>query len=310
MNRYEVVVPVIPQDFVRCKKNYSLMEKHLPIKRIIFVGPEELKAEVNSLKEIGCDKQFINENDLISFSKVSEAIKNRVEREGYTVAGNSRPGWYYQQFLKMQYSYICEDEYYMVWDSDTIPIKDIDVCNADGKPYLDVKVEHNQPYFDTINTLFSNIGKVIDFSFISEHMLFKTEKMKELIKVIEETNLTGSTFYEKIFSAIALNNLKLGFSEFETYGTYMTINYPEEYEIRRWYSMRSAGCFFEADKLTESDIEWLSKDFHAISFEKNNTVVPMLYDMFHNENYRKLLTPMQIYMKVQESGIFSGMKDG
>ena len=87
-------------------------------------------------------------------------------------------------------------------------------------------------------------------------------------------------------------------------------NYPEEYEIRRWYSMRSAGCFFEADKLTKDDIDWLSKDFHAISFEKNNTVVPMLYDMFHNENYRKLLTPMQIYMKVQESGIFSGMKDG
>lgn len=310
MNIYEVVVPVIPQDFIRCKMNYILMEKHLPIKKIVFIGPEELKTEVEALSEIKCDKQFIDENDIIPFPKVNAAIKNRVEREGYTVAGNSRPGWYYQQFLKMQYSYICEDEYYMVWDSDTIPIKDIDVCNADGKPYLDVKVEHNQPYFDTINTLFSDIGKVIDFSFISEHMLFKTEKMKELIKAIEDTKLIGDTFYEKIFSAIALQNLKLGFSEFETYGTYMTVNYPEEYEIRRWYSMRSAGCFFEADKLTKDDIDWLSKDFHAISFEKNNTVVPMLYDMFHNENYRKLLTPMQIYMKVQESGIFSGMKDG
>lgn len=310
MKKYEVVVPVIPQDFIRCKNNYVLMEKHLPIKKIVFIGPEELKSEIEALSETECKKQFINENDIIPFSEVNSAIKNRVEREGYTVAGNSRPGWYYQQFLKMQYSYMCEDEYYMVWDSDTIPIKDIDVCNAKGKPYLDVKIEHNQPYFDTINTLFSDIGKVIDFSFISEHMLFKTEKMRELINVIEGTNLIGDKFYEKIFSAIALNNLKLGFSEFETYGTYITVNYPEEYEIRRWYSMRSAGCFFEADKLTENDIEWLSKDFHAISFEKNNTVVPMLYEMFHNENYRKLLTPMQIYLKVQESGIFSGMKDG
>ena len=65
MNRYEVVVPVIPQDFIRCKMNYILMEKHLPIKKIVFIGPEELKTEVEALSEIKCDKQFIDENDIL-----------------------------------------------------------------------------------------------------------------------------------------------------------------------------------------------------------------------------------------------------
>ena len=52
MNIYEVVVPVIPQDFIRCKMNYILMEKHLPIKKIVFIGQEELNTEVEASSEI------------------------------------------------------------------------------------------------------------------------------------------------------------------------------------------------------------------------------------------------------------------
>lgn len=43
MNRYEVVVPVIPQDFIRCKMNYILMEKHLSIKYLL--GQRNLKQK-------------------------------------------------------------------------------------------------------------------------------------------------------------------------------------------------------------------------------------------------------------------------
>lgn len=310
MDKFEVVIPVIPQDFKRCYKNYNLMERFLPVKRFVFIGPEELKEEIEKLELNHCEKVFINENDIIPFNDVKRAITNRVEREGYTIAGNSRLGWYYQQFLKLSYSEICDEDYYFVWDSDTIPVRPVELLNENGIPYLDVKVEYYKSYFDTIHALFPELDKAIDYSFISEHMLFSVKNVKEMIHRINDTDYQGDTYYEKIMSAIELANLKLGFSEFETYGTYMYVNHPDDYEIRRWYSMRSAGYMFEADKLTVDDIEWLAKDFSALSFEKNSYIVGPLYDMFHNENYRRLLTPMQIYMKVQESGLFSGMKDG
>ena len=31
-------------------------------------------------------------------------------------------GWYYQQFLKLQYARVCQDKYYMSWEGDTTTI--------------------------------------------------------------------------------------------------------------------------------------------------------------------------------------------
>lgn len=307
--KFDVVIPVIPADFIRNHNNYFLMEKNLPVKKFVFIGPSSLEKEIENLS-LNCDVSFINENDIISFDSVNKAFIDRVERAGYSISKESRLGWYYQQFLKMSYCELCEDDYYLVWDSDTIPIRKIDLFSENGKPYLDVKIEHNQAYFDTIKSLLPTLKKDIEYSFISEHMLFNVERMREMIDEINKTDFYGSTYYEKIANAIDIMNLKLGFSEFETYGTYVHENHPDDYEIRRWYSMRSAGYMFNADELTEEDLDWLSKDFFALSFEKNNQIVQPLYEMFHNEKFRELLTPMQIYMKVQESGIFSGMKDG
>lgn len=310
MEKYDVVIPVIKEDFIRCHKNYHLMEKYLPVKKFVFIGPKDLEDEIRLLSLNKCEVEFINENAIIPVHKVKQAIIDRVEKAGYTIAGNSKLGWYYQQFLKLSYSFLCHDELYLTWDSDTIPIHPITLTDEEDKPYFDVKVEYNQPYFTTINALFPKLNKTIEHSFISEHMIFNVNYVKEMIDEICKTDYFGETYYEKIINAIEINNLKLGFSEFETYGTYMYMKHPDVYSIRRWYSMRSAGFMFEADKLTDDDIEWLSKDFSALSFEKNSSIVKPLYDMFHNEQYRQLLSPMQIYMKVQESGIFTGMKDG
>lgn len=307
--KFDVVIPVVPADFLRNHNNYHLMEKYLPVKQFVFIGPKELEEEINKLS-FGVKTKYINENDILPFIDVNRAFINRVERAGYLVSKDSRLGWYYQQFLKMSYCYLSCDEYYLVWDSDTIPIRKIDLFSENGKPYLDVKIEHNQAYFDTIGVLFPSMKKNIEYSFISEHMLFNSNKMKEIIDMIMATDFYGNSYYEKIANAIDIMNMRLGFSEFETYGTYMYEKYSEDYEIRRWYSMRSAGYMFDSDKLTDEDINWLSKDFYALSFEKNNQVIDTLYEMFHREDFRKVLNPMQLYMKIQESGIFSGMKDG
>ena len=49
-----------------------------------------------------------------------------------------------------------------------------------------MKNEYHVPYFETMKNL-TDLGKTADFSFIAEHMMFKTEYMKELLNVIENS---------------------------------------------------------------------------------------------------------------------------
>ena len=59
-----------------------------------------------------------------------------------------------------------------------------------------------------------------------------------------------------------------GFSEFETYGTFVEKNYKGIYVIRYWNSLREGAIFFNPKFLTENDIKNISTNFYAISFEK------------------------------------------
>lgn len=63
--------------------------------------------------------------------------------------------------------------------------------------------------------------------FIAEHTLFKTEYMKEIIAVIESNvKLKGNAFYEKILNSIqAIDLVESGFSEFESYGNYVSASH-------------------------------------------------------------------------------------
>ena len=108
---------------------------------------------------------------------------------------------YIQQFIKMQFSRYTSDEYYLVWDSDTIPVKDIAMFSRTPpqKPYFDIKTEFHQPYFTTISKLFPDVKRQVNASFISEHMLINARYMREMIDEIENnTELQGENFQEKI----------------------------------------------------------------------------------------------------------------
>ena len=140
----------------------------------------------------------------------------------------------------MEYCKICQDEYYLIWDSDTIPVKKVSMFNNYGIPYLDVKTEYYKPYFITMKKIFPNLGKKYKYSFISEHMLIKTDMMKNLINKIEvNNNILGNIWYEKIINSIDINELPYqGFSEYETYGTFVKKYYHKFYDIRLWKSLK------------------------------------------------------------------------
>ena len=311
-DRYELIIPTTTEDFIRTRRDLGAFFELLPISEIIFIGSEGLEKyvveEKNSYPEPERIK-YLNENDLIPFDSVYSAMKACVSEAGYTMNENSRPGWYYQQFLKMAFSERAEGEYYMSWDADTVPIRKIEMFNKEGNPFFDIKPEYMPGYFVTIKKLFG-IDKQIEKSFVSEHMLFNTGYMKELISEIEGLELAGKSFFEKIFYGMGIDNMKRGFSEFETFGSWMLSRHSEKYALRDWSSMRLGGYFLESSKLSEQDIEWLSRDFDAITFEGYTEVVPELSEAFYNEDYRKRYSAKQFYTMLLENGFLGEYENG
>ncbi|MBR1478221.1 MAG: glycosyltransferase family 2 protein [Lachnospiraceae bacterium] len=299
---FDTLIMITPKDYSRLRRNYPRIAMNIPYGRLIFVGSREVGSLVAA---DGFDERIdaIDEDEILKFSDVHACVGKRMEN---ILAGRELPrgvtGWYYQQFLKMQYASICRDEYYLVWDGDTIPCKRLFMFKEGTEtPYLDLKHEFHEEYFETIGRILPGCRKVIERSFISEHMLIKCSIMKALIADIEKNeNIPGTYFWEKIINSIPEDKIQSSsFSEFETYGTYTAINFPSDYKLREWHSFRLGGEFFDPDTISDRDFEWLSHDFDAISFEKDQSVREDHRNLFDNPVYQEKLTAKQMLQAAQ-----------
>lgn len=296
---YTAIIVITLADYLRVRENFERILNFLPAKNITVIGQKEI-ADYIAKDNYDGRLNFIEENSLVKFEDVEKTILEilKVDKIGRGVVG-----WYYQQFLKMKYATICEDEYYLTWDGDTIPTKAFSMFDATGeKPLFHMKYENHEEYFITIKTLLG-MDKIIRKSFISEHMLFNKQIMLELIKAIENNNtIEGNYFYEKIMHSIRKSEvLSNSFSEFETYGTYVAYKHSEAYRLREWHSIRYGSLYFKPEELTETDYEWIGKDFDAISFEKNQDYNPEIAKFFFDPKYREKLTARQVVEAIQDS---------
>ena len=311
MTSFTCMIPALPEDYERTKKHYHRLFECLTIDKIVFVGPPELEAHVKKDYESGLYGEysidFLNERLILSFDEVKKSFLKQLSSDSTIDASSA--GWYYQQFLKMEFANHCDSEYYLCWDADTIPLKPIEMFSPDGKPYFDVKTEFQEQYFITINRLFG-YGKVIEKSFVSEHMLFNKAFMLDLIADIEKAPFEGATFYEKILNAAGSDNINLGFSEFETYGTWVDMHHSSAYKLRDWKSFRNTNFFVDISDITKEDIDWLSKDYDAASFEKYQETNETLNILFNDPRYRQKLSPQQFYQAILESGAMGDYSDG
>ena len=304
---FDAIIVVTAKDYERLQNNYPKLLADIPASRVLFVGNEEVGCLVNSsslnVGKIG----FLNEDDVLPFAEVHAVMREALKE---ILQGRELPrgvtGWYYQQFLKMQYAYICRRPYYLVWDGDTIPCRAFSMFQRNnGVPYLDLKQEYHEEYFRVMSKLLPGMGKSIQKSFISEHMLINCEIMKELIKEIESNDaIQGKVFWEKIIYAIDVDKLQSNsFSEFETYGTYVTCKHSSAYCFRDWHSFRYGGYYFEPNTISDADYEWLGRDFYAISFEKGHTIREDHKNLFDNPKYQEKLSARRMLEIAQEEAI-------
>lgn len=282
-SKFDLVIPIIERDMQVFERIIEYLWKYLPIKRIVLIGDERVneRLKCNNLKNI----DFINENNIIPFDIIHDCMVKISENN---VKAVQRTGWYYQQFIKMAYSLHCNEDYYLLWDGDTVPLHKIEMFDGD-KPYFDMKTEFYPYYFETLNNLLG-LDKVSKGSFISEHMIISVEIMRNLIEEIENRSvIQGNTFYEKILYSIKKEHLHFsGFSEFETYGTYVQYRFPDRYECREWKSLREGSKYFDINNFNAADSAWLSKQYDAISFEKNMNKIPE-YKLYSLKIFRLFL---------------------
>lgn len=297
---YDGLVVVTPKDFERLSMHHQRIVDLLPVRNLYIVGSPEI---ADLIKKENLNALFINENDIVSFDDVYNCIQDMMAP---ILSGRPLPrgicGWYYQQFLKMQFARICKDEFYMVWDGDTVPCKTFSMFDKNGLPILDLKNEYHKPYFDTLSILFPDLKKVQKKSFIAEHMLFNCKLMCEILDNIEANDsIPGTHFWEKIIHAVGIDNIQSNsFSEFETYGTYVATRHPDTFILRTWNSLRYGGNYFFPETICERDFTWLSRDFFAISFEKGHTVREDHVNLFDNPKYQEKLTARQMLELAQE----------
>ena len=282
---YDLVIPVNINDTKNVLGQIDLFKRYLNFDDIIIITPN-IPEYVYGNKDV----IFIREDLLVPKENLIEIMNNRGIEE------TKRIGWYEQQFLKMSYSRICKKKYYLLWDSDTIPIKRIKMFE-DGIPIFDIQKEQYLPYFLTLERLIPDLH-FSKFSYITEHMIIKTEYMKILLDTIENNfNIPGKMFWEKILISIDKEEiLKSGFSEFETYGTFVDTKFPNNYKHRMWSSKRDATRFFgNINNVCQQDFNWLSKDYNAITFEKWDQFEKQNLVLVTNKNLQKLSRPKRFF---------------
>lgn len=258
MANSDVVILATQKNLRTLERTIPYVKKNIPCNSIYIIASKEIQSDINKIRDV----KFVDEDlvyDGMSFEKIGNIIEELTGKR-------KKVGWYFQQFLKLAWTYHCKDKYYVVIDSDTYPLNKIEFVN-NGKYLFTKKIEYNKPYFDTIETLFDGqIKRVGNFSFVAEHMPFDCMIVKEMLDKIEK-KYANMPFYEAILRTINVEDLeKSGFSEFETYGSYIMTLYPEKVELRKLRTLREAAYTLGGMPSNEK-LEWASEDFDIISIE-------------------------------------------
>lgn len=274
----QIIIPHIARNNDLLKINIPYIQKNLMPKEIVIITKQETINDISSDYLSYSNIIFLDENLIypdLTFAKIKELLSK-------TKCEEDKTGWYFQQFLKFAWSFNSKAaDYYLTWDSDTIPLKQIDFFSKEGKPYFLKKQEFNASYFQTMEKLLG-LKKENDFSFIAESMIFSKKIVTELIEKIESNkNVQGFTFYEKIISLIDYaEKPRLAFSEFETYGTYVSKKYPNLYLTKETKAFRMGARKYGLNP-TLYDLKREAKKYETISFEKWNKIVPIYNNLQH-----------------------------
>lgn len=270
----QVVIPHVSRNNELLRRNAPYLRDNLDHSSIVVLTDG---GNVPELSRWLGDEFLVLDEDAIFPGLTHRAVETAFSG---TAVPARRAGWYYQQFLKMAWAFhgSCAD-WYVVWDSDTFPLRRLRLFGESGEPLFSMSHEHNPVYFETLDRLLG-LKRQAERSFVAENMLIKKAIMAELVDAINaKAELGGGAFFEKILAAVKLSSDPYrAFSEFETYGTYAMARHPGLYgEIVRLSTRKGARRF--GLKPSRYDLARLSRRFEIASFESWDRIVPPLISL-------------------------------
>ena len=141
-------------------------------------------------------------------------------------------GWYFQQLLKFAFAFRePSDDYFLIWDADTIPLRALQFFDAEDRMLLTTAEEEHVPYFETYRRLLGEEPRR-EFSFIAQHMIVQKSVLREMLAAIE-ANVPGHDHWAwKIMKNLGGGSTNL-FSEYEMLGHYAKNHHPERVTFRK-----------------------------------------------------------------------------
>lgn len=223
---------------------------------------------LGSLRLCDVRAEGVDENRIIDREAAQRLFKQVVPRS----ALNFR--WYYQQFLKYQF---CESayntgHYYVVMDSDTIPLRCIRF--TDGDAYLfNRKPEYHIAYFKLLGRLFPGIDCsnpcVFGHSFISEYMPFDTAILKEMLRKLGGPDWSG--WVRTVMEGVRdIGCPTLGFSEYESYGTYMSNYHRDRVRFHHLETCRRGSDLAKGSRFSWAQLAALPYRPYTITLENSD----------------------------------------
>ena len=236
------------------------LRRFVPLKTLrIFTARSNFREFADVL---GTSVQLIDEDSALK-GMTLEQLRRFPER-GFPQGA----GWYFQQFLKLSFAFVePEDDYYLIWDADTIPLRPLQFFDDQGRMLFTKTTEHHSPYFETYGNLFGRDPRY-EFSFISQHAIVRKSLLREMLQVIEK-NIPGNESWPwKIMHGLK-GSRPNRFSEYETWGYYVKDFHPEAAAYRELPWSRDGNRLLSS-RPSAADLNALGESYAFIAFEASH----------------------------------------
>lgn len=208
----DVVIPIIAKDLdilPLCLQGVRQnVRQH--VKDIYVVAPPDAAILDFCQRE---RLQFVDESTILHCSPRDIGLQITLA-DGHTV---DRSGWLFQQLLKLSGN-IGTCDYYLTIDADHILLQPHVFLTADETPVFYMSDECNTPYYAHMRRLM-NTWFCAPFSYVDHKMLFSKRELARLRQRIEALH-PGKSWTEAILATYDRSQTS-GFSEFETYGSFV-----------------------------------------------------------------------------------------
>ncbi len=181
---------------------------------------------------------------------------------------HDRIGWYLQQFIKIAAAKeidqgVDPSDLVLIWDADTVPLKDLNFIDPEGRVLYYQGSEFHQPYFSFIEKVLG-FSRAQNFSFIAQCFPAKIAWVNEFCNALESP---GRDWIETIVGQLD-STQRAGFSEYESLGVFIWNLHSKEVALSlgRW-ERNGRSLVGRPDKLSAMQWVGLAQFFDYISFE-------------------------------------------